>query len=328
MWFRASVYSVVAGTSASFCRTAKRVAKRVQNSAMIHQWRLAQRYGKGWKQTHSRASVFGDPFHYSETNYMPEREDTQTRSPVALARLRLRLPVFGILQTIPNATLTEMALWSGYDFVILDCEHGVVDEQAHLACLRVISGSQAFSVVRVRPGDIGAVGRYLDFGADGIMLPGVQTAADAAGFVAAATHGPVGTRSSTGSGSRAARYGLHDQAAGERPLLLAMIEGKQAVANIAAIVATPGLDGLVIGPYDLSADLGCPYDYSSPAYNDAFVRIEQAATGARLLLGTAAHAGFPVERLLGSGHCFILASVDIFALRDGYRSHLEAARKT
>jgi 4-hydroxy-2-oxoheptanedioate aldolase len=256
---------------------------------------------------------------------MPKRADTGIAR-LAFSRLRSRQPVFGILQTIPVPTLTEMAVWSGYDFVILDCEHGVLDEQAHLASLRVISGSDAFAVVRVRPGDLGAIGRYLDFGADGIMMPNVRTSAEAAAFVAAAIHGPEGTRSSAGAAARAARYGLNPPPDPERPLLLAIIEGAEAVENVAEIASTPGLDGLVIGPYDLSADLGCANDFSTSAYTAAFLEIERAAARAGLILGSAAHPGFPVERLIGAGHCFILASVDIFAIRDALRSHLAAAR--
>jgi 4-hydroxy-2-oxoheptanedioate aldolase len=202
----------------------------------------------------------------------------------------------------------------------------VVDEQAHLASLQAISGTGAFALVRVQPGNLGAVGRYLDFGAAGILMPSVNTAADAAAFVAAATVGPEGTRSSTGNAVRAARYGTDPQSQRQRPLLLAIIEGAAAVANITAISATPGIDGFVIGPYDLAANLGCPNDFAAPAYQSGFARIEQAAAHAGLLLGCIAHPGFSVERLIGAGHRFILAGVDILALRDGFRSLLAAAR--
>jgi 2-keto-3-deoxy-L-rhamnonate aldolase RhmA len=242
----------------------------------------------------------------------------------ALPRLRSGEPVFGIIQTIPAPTLTELAVWSGSDFVILDCEHGILDEPAQLACLQVMSGSDAFSAVRVRPGDLAAVGRYLDFGADAILMPDVQSAADAEAFVAAATPGPRGTRSSTGS-ARATRYGLGRIETGS-PLLLALIEGGKAVAAIDAIAATPGLSGLVIGPSDLSADLGCPNDFTAPAYTAAFVRIEQAAASAGLFLGGRAHPGFPIERLLDAGHSFLIAGADITVLRDGFHSQLAAAR--
>jgi 2-keto-3-deoxy-L-rhamnonate aldolase RhmA len=82
----------------------------------------------------------------------------------------------------------------------------------------------------------------------------------------------------------------------------------------------------VIGPHDLAADLGTDNDFAAPAYHAAFSKIEEAATRAGVLLGSRTHPGFPIERLLGAGHSFILASGDVSALRDGYRAHLEAAR--
>lgn len=244
----------------------------------------------------------------------------------ALARLRKGHASFGTLQSLPTSIVTEIAVLSGYDFVILDCEHTVLDERSHVASLQVISGSDAFGVVRVRQQDFSAVGRYLDLGADGILLPDVQSASEAREFVAAATLGPKGTRSSTGGSARALRYGIGGKVPAARPLLLAMIEGAAAVAAIDEIAATPGLDGLVIGPNDLAADLGTTDDFSTTEYAQAFRAVERAATRAGLILGTRAHRGYPVERLLKSGHRFILVDADVAALREGYRSNLDAAK--
>jgi 4-hydroxy-2-oxoheptanedioate aldolase len=242
----------------------------------------------------------------------------------SLQRLRRREPVFGIMQTLPSPALTELAVWSGFDFVILDCEHGIVDEPAHVACLQVIANSGAFAAVRVRPKDFGSVGRYLDFGADAILLPDIETTADAVAFVSAATYGPRGTRSSTRS-VRGAHYGLSSVALAE-PLLFAMIEGRRALAEIAAIAGTPGISGLVIGPNDLSADLGCPSEFGAPAYSAAMSQIAQAAADANSLLGTIAHSHYPIERLLAVGHRFIIVSSDVAIVRDGCKSQLAAAR--
>jgi 2-keto-3-deoxy-L-rhamnonate aldolase RhmA len=242
----------------------------------------------------------------------------------AIDRLRARNPVFGIVQTIPVPTVTELAVWCGADFIILDCEHGVIDEPAHVSCLQAI-GTTAFACVRVRPGDFNAVGRYLDFGADAILMPDVRGATDAAAFVAAAIPGPRGTRGSTGS-ARATRYGLDRSV--PQPLLLALVESGEAVANIRAIAATPGLDGVVIGPSDLSADLDCDNDFSAPRYCAAFEMVERSASAAGLLLGTRPHGAFAAERLMSSGHCFIIATSDIGALRAGIFKEFTAARDT
>lgn len=223
----------------------------------------------------------------------------------ALERLHARQPVFGAIQTLPGVGPTEAALRIGYDFVILDCEQGACDEAAHRASLDVIAASPAFAAVRVRAGDVTAVARYIGLGADVIMMPNVATAAEAAAFVGAAataTDGPG-------------------------PLLVAMIESRQAVECIGAIVATTGLDGIVIGPNDLVADLGCAGDFSAPAYQSAFAVVERTAASAGLFIGSAPHPGRDVARLIAAGHCFIRVGADIVALRDGLRTPLDAARR-
>jgi 2-keto-3-deoxy-L-rhamnonate aldolase RhmA len=239
--------------------------------------------------------------------------------------LRARRPVFGVVQTLPSPTIAELAVLCGFDFVVLDCEHGVIDEAAHVACLQVISAGGALAAVRVRANDFDAVARYLDFGADAILLPDVQSARQASAFVNAATHGPLGTRSSTGN-SRAARYGLGRAPDAEPPLLFALVEGARAIEQIDAIVSTPGLSGVIVGPNDLAADLGCGTDFNAERYVNAFVAVERAAGAARVLLGTKPHGSFTVSRLLQSGHHLIIASADIVALREGLRAHLRSAR--
>jgi 4-hydroxy-2-oxoheptanedioate aldolase len=250
-------------------------------------------------------------------------------SPTALsaaARLAGRQPVFGMVQTLPSPIIAELAVLCGFDFVILDCEHGIIDEAAHLACLQVISANGALAAVRVRANDFDAIARYLDFGAGAILVPDVQGPEQAAALVRAATHGPLGTRSSTGN-SRAARYGLGQAQDVQPPLLFALIESARAVESIDDILATPGLSGVIVGPNDLAADLGCGVDFSVKNYVDAFETIERSAARAGLLLGTKPHGTFTVSRLLQSGHHMIIAGADIVALREGMRAHLRAARE-
>jgi 4-hydroxy-2-oxoheptanedioate aldolase len=245
----------------------------------------------------------------------------------ARARLARGEPLFGVIQTIPAPALTELAVWSGYDFVILDREHGEVDEAAHLSSLRALSGSSALIGVRVRSADYTNVGRYLDFGADVIVMPDVQSATEAAQFVAAGTAGPRGTRSSSRA-VRAVRYGLDTSDQARAPLLWATIESATGVAAVADIAETPGLCGVIVGPSDLSADLGCPYEFTSSSYTRAIAVIEQALQAARLPMGTIVHPGFPVERLLAAGHRLIIVTADVAIVREGLATQLAAARRS
>jgi 4-hydroxy-2-oxoheptanedioate aldolase len=240
-----------------------------------------------------------------------------------LTELQGGQPAYGVLQIMPSPLITEMITWSGYNFVILDCEHGLVDESSQVASLQVLTASDVFAVVRVRPGDHISVGRYLDFGADAILMPDVRSAAATAAFIAAARHGPVGTRSSAGRGVRNERYGMPGFQP-KKPLLLAMIESGEAVAEVEEIARTPGLDGLVIGPFDLAADLGVKDDFSGAVYGQAFERVERACKEQRLILGSAPHPTYPVSRLLASGHRLILTTFDTTALRDGLQMRRDA----
>src|SRR5258707_4160078 len=91
-------------------------------------------------------------------------------APSAAERLRARQPVFGVVQTLPSPTIAELAVLCGFDFIILDCEHGVIDEGAHLACLQVISAGGAFAAVGARAEDFVAVARYLCFCAESTIV--------------------------------------------------------------------------------------------------------------------------------------------------------------
>src|ERR1700759_2382929 len=101
----------------------------------------------------------------------PFRRGTpEMTAPSVIDRVRAGEPIFGLIQTIPEPTLTELAVWCGYDLVVIDCEHGVIDETRQLACLQVATHAGAACGVRIRPDDFGAVGRYLDWGADAILM--------------------------------------------------------------------------------------------------------------------------------------------------------------
>jgi 2-keto-3-deoxy-L-rhamnonate aldolase RhmA len=106
------------------------------------------------------------------------------------------------------------------------------------------------------------------------------------------------------------------------PLLLALVEGRAGVQRIDEIVQVEGLNGIILGPNDLSADLGRPGDYACAAYQEALAAVETATFSAGLIMGTRPHPGFPGRRLLERGHRFLLASADAIALRNGFAADL------
>jgi len=237
----------------------------------------------------------------------------------AFERLRQGEPVFGLFLTYPAAQVAETAIWCGLDFVILDCEHGVVDESAQMEVLRTVCGSDAFVLVRTRAGDSSAVARYLDFGADGVLVPDVRTRAQAEEIAFAAHKRWTG-------GLRGDRYGIAPRAA-KSPLVMVLIESPEGVANADAILELDGIDGAIVGTGDLSTQLGAPGDFSSPAFRDAVDVVERAARSRNKVLGSKPEKHLPIAAALARGHRLFLIGRDMGLLKAKLSETLTAAKK-
>jgi 4-hydroxy-2-oxoheptanedioate aldolase len=202
--------------------------------------------------------------------------------------------LIGALLRMPSEELVEMLAVAGFDFVLIDCEHGPSDIVALRQHIAVAAVHGVPVIVRVGEGDRAQILRVLDQGAEGILAPHLDTAADAAALVDASLYPPVGGRGFA-TYSRAGRFGQVDPAAHrdwwlENTLVLGMIESPLGVANVEGIVATPRLDGIMVGPADLAASSG-PEDSPVP---DAIAAVHTAlATAGSLrldIVGTRAAA--------------------------------------
>ena len=196
------------------------------------------------------------------------------------ASLRLRAEagerLLGVLLRMPAEELVEMSAIAGFDFVLIDCEHGPADLVPLRQHIAVAAVHGVPVVVRVGEDDPGMILRALDQGAQGILAPHLDTASDAAALVAATHYPPVGGRGFA-TYSRAGRFGEADPSAHRdwflaNTLVLGMIESPAGVSAVGEIVATPGLDGIMIGPADLAAASG-PLD---PPLADATARVNAA----------------------------------------------------
>src|ERR1700722_3597242 len=128
--------------------------------------------------------------------------------PTIQERLSTQRALIGLVQTHPNPSLAEMAGMCGYDFLMVDCEHGVFSELDHVRSLQAIGSTDMAAIVRLAGHDPQALGRYLDMGVDGIIVPNVATAAQAKDLVRAMDYPPAGTRGFGAPAHRAARYGM------------------------------------------------------------------------------------------------------------------------
>jgi len=181
------------------------------------------------------------------------------------ALLRSGNPLLGLFVGLPSPALVEMAGHAGFEFVIVDNEHGPASIETTEHLLRAARASGIVPVVRTQESDIL---RVLDIGASAIQVPQVESAEQAARIVAAAKYAPIGARGAAFS-TRAAGYGFfggapHVAASNEGTAVIVMAESRRALDALDAILAVPGVDAVFFGPNDLSFSLGHPGEMQHP----------------------------------------------------------------
>jgi 2-keto-3-deoxy-L-rhamnonate aldolase RhmA len=223
----------------------------------------------------------------------------------------------------------EMAGLSGFDWVMLDHEHGPGTDETIVSQLQAVAATPAVCFVRIAANEPPRFKRALDLGAQGIMVPYVSTPAEAEAAVAAMRYPPRGIRGvakltrATTFGAGFDEYFAH---AHEWLVTMTQIETGQAVENAAAIAAIDGVDVLFIGPMDLTTSLGIPGDYENPRTIEAFRDVagcaRAAGKAAGILLQNPAHV--PMCRDLG--YTFIALGSDGGAASAGFRQAIAALR--
>lgn len=244
-------------------------------------------------------------------------------------RLRTRERAIGYWVALDSPVSTERVARLGYDYVALDAQHGVLGHSGLLAGLTAIDAAGgSVGVVRVEANDPTCIGRALDAGAGGVIVPLVDDAAGAAAAVAAAHYPPSGRRS-YGPLRSGLRVGPTPADANATVVVLVMIETSAGLANIGEICATPGLDGVYVGPSDLCLAVGGAYP-NDPAVSDVFeaalTTIRETAAKAGIAAGIHTPNGEVASRRLGEGYTFATVSGDLAHLEQAARGHLEAAR--
>ncbi|HKD65349.1 MAG TPA: aldolase/citrate lyase family protein [Candidatus Binataceae bacterium] len=212
----------------------------------------------------------------------------------------------------------ETLAHSGYDFVVIDCQHSLLDEATAGRLLKGIANAPAAGIVRVSRNEPGRIGRVLDAGADGVIVPLVNTAEEAADAVAACHYSPRGVRS---FGPFRAGLGFDVKALEERVSCFVMIETAKGVENAAKICAVPGVAGIFIGPADLSVDMGLPAagafgDKPPAALTEAIDKIVKATQTAGIVVGKPAGSVADAARSAAAGFRFLTVSADRALLRE------------
>jgi 4-hydroxy-2-oxoheptanedioate aldolase len=228
--------------------------------------------------------------------------------------------------------LADMLAAAAYDFVMVDCEHGPIHDQDLEALCRVIRLRGKAPLCRVRDQHPKSILRALDAGALGVMIPGVEDAEAAAEVAAACRYAPEGTRGLFAGTAANDFFGapapVYMREANAAILCIVQVESGKAVANAAAIAAATGVDGIVIGPGDLSQSLGHP---GQPEHPEVRAAIAQAITAARQVgrwAGTVATPATAAQlRQLGVQlHLVVATAVIAQAVRGNAAAMAEALR--
>jgi 4-hydroxy-2-oxoheptanedioate aldolase len=213
------------------------------------------------------------------------------------------------------STVSVSILAGGVDYVVLDLQHGTATEHDIPALSYAIRQAGATPIGRVRHAHPADIGRALDLGCQGVIVPNVDSAEQAALVVGACRYPPVGYRSAGGAMGGAAE-----------PLCIVMVESRQAMAELPETLAVPGVDGIYVGPRDLSYALGCQLDPNDPVLRPALEKIWADCAAAGKPVGVHASDG-PTARLYRAAGCRLVTVVaDVPAIARGVAAELATAR--
>lgn len=242
-------------------------------------------------------------------------------------RLRSRETISGYWISSGSPVLTERIAMTGYDYVCLDMQHGLMDYSACLNSLIAVQAGGSVGVVRVPTHDPAWLGRALDAGAQAVIVPLVNNPAEAAAVVRACQYPPAGSRS-FGPTRSSLRIGPDPRDADASVGCIVMIETAEAIENIEAICAVPGLSGVYVGPSDLALALGAPTPGAGPdmpEFGQTLDRVCAAAADAGIAAGMHCFTGESAAAALRRGFTFFSLSNDLNHLEQHARRERERA---
>ena len=244
----------------------------------------------------------------------------------------------GLWLGLANAYTAEILAGTGYDWLLVDGEHAPNDLRSILHQLQAIASASSalppgarapHAVARVPVGDTALIKQYLDIGAQTLLVPMVDTPEQAQQLVRATRYAPEGVRGMGSALARSSRwqaYPRYVHEANQQVCLLVQAETVEAMANLDAIAATPGVDGVFIGPADLSASMGHPGNPGHPdvqaAIHDGIARILRAGKAPGILATNEAQA----RQWLAAGALFVAVGVDTMLLTSAAQTLLARFR--
>lgn len=236
--------------------------------------------------------------------------------------LAARQPQVGLWLSMADPYLAEVSATAGFDWLLVDGEHAPNDIRSTLQALQAIAPYRSQPVVRAVAGEVALVKQLLDIGAQNLLIPMVDTAEQARQLVSATRYPPGGIRGVGSAVGRASRWSQRTDyldVADDEVCLLVQAETVAALKNLDAICAVEGIDGVFIGPADLSASLGHRGKPGHPevqaAIEDAIERIVKSGKAAGILTGDNALA----RHYLELGATFVATGVDVLVYANAAR---------
>lgn len=233
-------------------------------------------------------------------------------------------PVIGSFVKITDPAVVEIMGRAGFDFAIIDMEHGPISIQSAQNLIRAAEATDISPIIRVSKNDPVEILRSLDIGTEGVEVPQIRNAEDARIMTSAARYHPRGDRGVCRY-VRAAGYSSMDRheyfrMANERTITIAHLEGIEAVKNLDEIMAVDGVDILFIGPYDLSQSVGVPGEVTHPLVLKQMEEVIAAAGKAKKLVGTFADDVTAAKRWMDAGVMYVAISVDVGIFYDACKA--------
>lgn len=233
--------------------------------------------------------------------------------------------------TIPHQSVVEIMATAGFEWLTLDMEHAAIDISQAMNMMAIIQGKGMKALARVSKNEEVIIKRMLDAGADGVIIPTVRNADEAREAVGYVKYPPVGRR---GVGlNRAQNYGLGFQEyqdwLRDECVMIVQVEHIDSVHNLEEILNVDGVDGIIVGPYDLSASMGMPGNYEHPDVVAALKKVEETTLRMKKPLGFhVIHSDHlkTLEKIV-KGYTFLAMSIDFFFLGDKARDEMALLKK-
>jgi len=245
-----------------------------------------------------------------------------------LAKVKAGQCPLGGCVSFSDPAATECVAEAGFDFVFIDGEHGEIDRNTAMHHLMAVRGTDCASFYRVPACNHTEIKKVIDFAPAGIIVPMVMNAEEAALAISAMRYPPIGDR---GCGfRRGLGYGTRNmdeywEEAKHDPMVILQIEHISAVRDLDRILALPGLDSVLVGPYDLSASMGKAGQWDDPEVAAVYDEVARKAKAAGVILGVSLEQQYAAWKRRGVDYMAVRS--DTGAMIEGFRNSIKAFRE-